>query len=99
RVLALTNWSRETFPMARERYDFLHWFEGILVSGEEGLVKPDPAIFRRLISRFDVDVSRAIFIDDSMRNVNGARQVGLEAIHFENADKLRRDLRALGLPV
>ncbi len=99
RLLALTNWSRETFPVALERYEFLHWFEGILVSGEEGLIKPDPAIFRRLISRFDVDVSRAIFIDDSPRNVDGAQRVGLQAIHFENADKLRSDLRALGLPV
>lgn len=99
RLLALTNWSRETFPVALERYDFLHWFEGILVSGEVGLIKPDPAIFRLLISRFEVEVSRAIFIDDSLRNVDGARQVGLPAIHFEDAGKLRRDLRALGLAV
>ena len=99
RLFALTNWSRETFPVALERYEFLHWFEGILVSGEEGLIKPDPAIFRRLISRFDVDISRAIFIDDSPRNVDGAQRVGLQAIHFENADKLRSDLRTLGLPV
>src|SRR5512138_134268 len=99
RLFALTNWSRETFPVSLERYEFLHWFEGILVSGEEGLIKPDPAIFRRLISRFDVDISRAIFIDDSPRNVDGAQRVGLQAIHFENADKLRSDLRTLGLPV
>lgn len=97
RLLALTNWSRETFPVALERYEFLRWFEGILVSGQEGLIKPDPAIFRLLISRFGIDVSRAIFIDDSLRNVNGAQQVGLRAIHFENAEKLQTDLRALGL--
>ncbi len=99
RLLALTNWSSETFPIALERYAFLHWFEGILVSGHEGLIKPDPAIFRLLISRFGIEASRAVFIDDSIRNVEGARQVGLHAIHFSTADKLRIDLRVLGLPV
>jgi 2-haloacid dehalogenase len=99
RLLALTNWSRETFPIALERYEFLSWFEGILVSGEEGIIKPDPAIYRLLISRFAVDVPRAVFIDDSMRNVEGARQVGLHALHFSGAAKLRSDLIALGLPL
>jgi 2-haloacid dehalogenase len=99
RLLALTNWSRETFPIALERYEFLSWFEGILVSGHEGLIKPDPAIYRLLISRFDIDVSHAVFIDDSVRNVESARQVGLHALQFSGAKKLRLDLKALGLPV
>jgi 2-haloacid dehalogenase len=99
RLLALTNWSRETFPIALERYEFLSWFEGILVSGQEGIIKPDPAIYRLLISRFAVDVSRAVFIDDSLRNVEGARLVGLHALHFGGAAKLRSDLIALGLPL
>lgn len=99
RLLALTNWSRETFPVARERYEFLRWFEGILVSGEERLIKPDPAIFRLLIARFDVDASRAVFIDDSPRNVEGARRAGLRAIRFEGADQLRKELRALGISI
>ncbi len=99
RLFALTNWSHETFPVALERYEFLSWFEGILVSGEERLIKPDPAIFRLLISRFGIDASRAVFIDDNPRNVDGARQVGLHALHFRGADKLRADLRALRLPV
>ena len=99
RLLALTNWSSETFPIALERYEFLRWFEGIVVSGRERLIKPDPAIFRLLISRFRVDVERAVFIDDSPRNVEGARHVGLRALHFTGADTLRTDLRALGLPL
>jgi 2-haloacid dehalogenase len=99
RLLALTNWSRETFPIALERYEFLSWFEGILVSGHEGLIKPDPAIFRLLISRFDIDISRTLFIDDNMRNVEAARQVGLHAIHFTGAATLRAELKELGLPV
>lgn len=97
RLLALTNWSRETFPVALARFEFLHWFDGILVSGEERLIKPDPAIFRLLISRFGLDVSRAVFIDDSLRNVEGARRAGLRAIQFEGAANLRRDLTALQL--
>lgn len=97
RLLALTNWSRETFPIALERYDFLHWFEGIVVSGEERLIKPDPAIFRLLISRYDLDANRTVFIDDSPRNVDGARQAGLHAIRFEGADTLRASLKSLGL--
>jgi 2-haloacid dehalogenase len=97
RLLALTNWSHETFPVALERYDFLGWFEGILVSGRERLIKPDPAVFRLLIERFNVDVPRAVFIDDSLRNVEGARAVGLHALHFTNANRLRADLQSLGL--
>lgn len=99
RLFALTNWSRETFPIALERYDFLRWFEGILVSGEERLIKPDPEIFRRLISRFNIEPSRAVFIDDSPRNVDGARQAGLRAIRFDGAESLRKALREFELPV
>jgi len=99
RLLALTNWSRETFPIALQRYEFLGWFDGIVVSGDEGMIKPDPAIYRLLMSRFGIDASRAVFIDDSARNVEGARQVGMHALHFRDAAKLRDDLRALGLPV
>lgn len=97
RLLALTNWSRETFPIALERYEFLSWFAGILVSGQEGLIKPDPAIYRLLIERFGIEPSRAVFVDDSPRNVEGARQVGLHALHFSGAAQLRSDLIALGL--
>ena len=99
RLFALTNWSHETFPMALQRYEFLSWFRGILVSGQERLIKPDPAIFRLLLSRFDIDAARAVFIDDNIRNVEGARHVGLHALHFTDAQRMRLDLRALGLPV
>ncbi len=64
RILALTNWSHETFPVAVERFPFLRWFEGILVSGTEGLKKPDPAIFALMNTRYDINPARAVFIDD-----------------------------------
>ncbi|WP_434026079.1 HAD family hydrolase [[Pseudomonas] boreopolis] len=99
RLYALTNWSHETFPVARERFPFLRWFEGILVSGEERLIKPDPAIFRLLLSRYGIAPQRAVFIDDAPHNVAGAAAEGLHAVRFRDAAQLRRDLAALGLPL
>jgi len=99
RLYALTNWSHETFPIARERFAFLECFDGIVVSGEERVVKPDPAIFRTLLTRYDIEPSRAVFIDDSPRNVAAAAGLGFHSVRFTDADQLRRDLAALGLAV
>jgi 2-haloacid dehalogenase len=99
RLYALTNWSHETFPVARRRFAFLDWFEGIVVSGEERLIKPDPAIFHQLLTRYDIAPAGAVYIDDSLRNVSAAAGVGLHALRFVDAHQLRHDLFALGLPV
>ena len=99
RLLALTNFSTETFPIARRRYAFLQEFEGILVSGEEGLIKPDPAIYERLFARYRVDPAKAVFIDDSAANVLTAHELGMHAIHFTQPQGLRPALQAIGLPV
>jgi 2-haloacid dehalogenase len=96
-IYALTNWSAETFPIAKERYEFLGWFRDILVSGDEKLVKPDPQIYQLLLSRNGLSAAEAIFIDDSHRNVDGARAVGMAGLHFETPAKLRADLTALSL--
>ena len=98
RLLALTNWSHETFPVALERYDFLHWFEGILVSGEEKTRKPFPEIYELIIKRYDIDPSKAVFIDDSLKNVEAAQAVGLHGIHFQGAAELRKALAVHGMP-
>lgn len=97
RLFALSNWSAETFPLARPRYPFLEWFEGIVVSGEVRLVKPDPGIFRHLLERYGLDPASTVFIDDSEANVRAARRLGMTGIHFKDAQGLRRDLTALGL--
>jgi 2-haloacid dehalogenase len=97
RLLAMTNWSAETFRFAPARYPFLAWFEAILVSGEVRLVKPDPAIFWLLIERYGVDPDRTVFIDDSLANVRAAAGFGFRALHFTGPDLLRRDLIATGL--
>jgi 2-haloacid dehalogenase len=97
RLLALTNWSAETFHHARARYDFLEWFEDILVSGEELLAKPDPQIFDLLVRRYSLRPAETVFIDDSRPNVTAASAAGLVALHFTDPDLLRSQLAALGL--
>lgn len=98
RLLALTNWSAETFPVGRRKFPFLDWFEGVVVSGEEKLIKPDRAIYELLLRRYGVVPERAVFIDDSEANVAGARAAGLHAIRFRDPAALRRELAAFGLP-
>ncbi|GLQ95522.1 HAD family hydrolase [Dyella acidisoli] len=97
RVLALTNWSQETFPIARQMYPFLQWFEGIVVSGEEQLVKPDPRIYQRLLQRYAVDPATALYIDDSSRNVATAEALGMHGWWFRDPAGLRERLVDLGL--
>jgi 2-haloacid dehalogenase len=99
RLLVLTNWSHETFPIALRRFAFLAWSEGIVVSGRELLVKPDPAIFKLLIDRYRLDPASTVFIDDSIRNVEAAEVEGLHGIHFQGAGDLRLKLQALGIPL
>ncbi len=99
RLYALTNWSQEKFALARPRFAFLDGFDGIVVSGEERLVKPDPAIFHRLSTRYDIAPARAVYVDDSARNVAVAADLGFHALHFVDPHRLRQDLIALGLPI
>jgi 2-haloacid dehalogenase len=89
---ALTNWSAETFPLARERYPVLTWFETILVSGEHGLIKPDPRIFELLLERIGRTAAECIYIDDNQRNVAAAAALGFDALHFVSPEELRHDL-------
>jgi 2-haloacid dehalogenase len=97
RLLALTNWSGETFPLARPRYPFLEWFEGIVVSGDVRMAKPDPRIFRHLIETHAIEPARTVYIDDSERNVVVAAEAGMIAIRFEGGPALRARLVELGL--
>ena len=96
-LYGLTNWSAETYPPAVERFVFLRWFQGILVSGEVRVIKPDPCIFELLIERFAIDPHRAVYIDDVEANVAAARPFGIHAIHFTTPAALREELVGLGL--
>lgn len=93
KVVALTNWSHETFPIALDRFEFLHWFEGILVSGEEKMRKPFPEIYELTLQRFNITAENAIFIDDNLRNINAAEALGINGIHFESSEALIKDLK------
>ncbi|MBS1602946.1 MAG: HAD family phosphatase [Bacteroidetes bacterium] len=97
KLYALTNWSAETFPVALELYEFLHWFDGRLVSGEEKIRKPSPEIYQRLAERFGFNPSRAIYVDDNLRNVLPARDLGFYGIHFRTPQQFREELVTLGV--
>jgi 2-haloacid dehalogenase len=97
RLFALSNWSAETFPVARRRYPFLEWFEGIVISGEVGITKPDLLVYRHLLERNALDPASTVFIDDNEANVQAASEIGMIAIRFEGGDALRSALADLGL--
>ena len=97
KLYALTNWSAETFPVALELYDFLHWFDGRLVSGEEKIRKPFPGIYKLLVDRFGIDPKKAIYVDDNIRNVVPARELGFTGIHFRTPELFKEELIALGV--
>lgn len=100
-LVALTNWSAETFPIAVDTFDFLDLFEDIIVSGEEGVAKPDPEIFEELADRVRHlgSLDDCIFIDDKLANVQAAAEAGMDAIAFTTPEELRADLLARGLPL
>lgn len=98
RLFAITNWGRETWPAALALYPRLATlFEDIVVSGIEGMLKPDPAIYRLLLTRNRLDAADCLFIDDSPANVAGAQAVGMDALLFTDAATLARDLTARGM--
>lgn len=94
---ALTNMEAETYPLRVKRFPFLSWFNGSVVSGFEGISKPDPGIFRRLLSRFDLNPGSTLFIDDAERNVRAASSIGIRTHQFTTAAALRRVLDEAGL--
>lgn len=94
-LYALTNWSAETFPRAQKYYAFLKKFKGIVVSGEEKVNKPDHRIYEILIERYQLDPRKSIFIDDSIKNVEAAAELGFCAIHFKGEKDLRSRLESL----
>ena len=96
-VYALTNWSGELWPRAIAKFDWLQWFEGIVVSGDEKMRKPFPEIYQLTLDRFNIDPRSAIFIDDSPKNVVGSEALGITGLHFTGAEKLKNDLNALGI--
>lgn len=92
RLIALTNWSAETFPIALKRFAFLKQFEGIIVSGTEKTRKPFPEIYQTLIKRYHLTPENCVFIDDNLENVIAAEKLNINGIHFKSAEQLKKEL-------
>ncbi len=94
-IYGLTNWSSETIGFAFGRYDFFSLFEGIVVSGDEKLLKPDPRIYEVLLSRYGLKADECVFLDDNAANVDGARTVGMKSVRFDDISRVREELSSL----
>jgi 2-haloacid dehalogenase len=99
KLYALTNWSAETFPVALQRYDFLRWFDGIVMSGEEKSRKPYSKFYQILLDRYKITPHESVFIDDNLRNVKAAGEFGIKGIHFQSGALLPHQLGQLGVHV
>lgn len=97
RLFALSNWSAETFPLVRDKFAELDLFEEIVLSGEHGCSKPDERLYRIALQRIPIPTENLVFVDDSVKNVRGSEEIGLRALLFTGADRLRNDLKALGV--
>ena len=97
KVIALTNWSAETFPVAFKKFDFLQWFEGIVVSGEEKTRKPFPEIYKISLSRYKLEANETVFVDDNLRNIKAAEALGIHGIHFKNPLQLSGELKKINI--
>ena len=93
KVVALTNWSQETFPIAQKHFEFLNWFDGIVVSGEEKTRKPFKEIYDITLNRFNITPEKSVFIDDNLRNIEAATALGINSIHFKNSKALIEELK------
>ena len=91
-IYGLTNWSMETFPEAREHFGILQMIDRYVVSGAEGMVKPDPRLFQVLLDRYGLRAGECTFVDDNPDNVAAARKMGMNGIVFTGADELRKEL-------
>lgn len=99
KVVALTNWSNETFPIAQKRFDFLNWFEGIVVSGDEKTRKPHKDIFEITLKRFNIQPETSIFIDDNLRNIEASKRLGIHGILFKTPELLISELKKYNINV
>jgi 2-haloacid dehalogenase len=96
-LYGLSNWSAETFPSAREKYDFFHLFDDMVISGEVGHIKPDPVIFQILLHKIGRPAEECLLIDDSFPNIDQANKMGFATIHFESPVHLEKELEQLHL--
>jgi len=97
KLFGLTNWSGETFPIALKKFSFFEVFQGIIVSGDEKMVKPDKEIFYLLLDRYQLEAKNSLFIDDNIENINSAKEIGFHTIHFNNGTDVENEMRQMKL--
>lgn len=97
KLYGLTNWSAETFPIALKKYSFFQEFDGIVVSGTEKLIKPDPKIFNILLNRYQLKAQESIFIDDNINNIIAAKEIGFYTIHINETINLEAELKQMNI--
>ena len=96
-LAALSNWSAETFPKVANRFPLLSLFDTLVISGEVGLIKPDPEIYHYLLRKINREAKDCIFIDDSESNVRMAEELGFISIYFSSPERLGGRLEELGI--
>lgn len=96
-LYGLTNWSAETLPFAMERYDFFQDLKGIVVSGEEKIIKPDRRLYTILLDRYDLRAEESLFIDDNAANIETARTLGFQTMHFTNGVNLKEWMEEMNI--
>jgi 2-haloacid dehalogenase len=92
-LYGLSNWSAETFPIVRHEYEFINLLDDIVISGEVKLIKPEPEIFELCLQRIGKPAGQCLLIDDSEANINVARKIGFDTVHFESPEQLKRELQ------
>ena len=98
-IFALTNMPAEVLSELRAAFPLIEMFDGMVVSGEELVMKPDPEIYHRLAQRFGLEPNDTVFVDDMPVNVDAAWELGFRAVRFESAAALRSTLAGWGLPI
>jgi 2-haloacid dehalogenase len=96
-LYGLSNWSAETFPLAYNKYEFFRLFDGIIISGDVKVVKPEPAIFQLLLTRANCPADQCLLIDDSTLNIEAAQKLGFASIRFQSPEQLERELQKLNI--
>ena len=95
KCFVLSNWSSETFQGMKEDYPFLNNFDGMIISGEVKLIKPDPQIYQLAIKKFNLVPKETIFIDDNIDNINSAHTIGFKTIHLKDPSIIRKKIESL----
>ena len=96
-LFGLSNWSAETFPFAREKYDFFDLFDDMVISAHVGFVKPEPEIYNLVLEKIGKPARECLFIDDSLANIEQAKQMGFVTIHFTSPEQLEDELTHMGI--